>query len=302
MGLRNANQSNLFGPSARALRRGSDSLLQPPQIFSYEIVRHGQNRIVARAALRHPTSAVRLAYKVITTPGKLIAIEGIDGSGKRTQLELLERALAARSLHTHSTGFPQYDSHFGKMVGQFLNGDFGDVESLDPRLTSTLYAGDRFEAKPALTTALEQGKIVLVDRYIASNLAHQTARVPLGDRDQFINWVEHLEYNIYGLPREDLVLYLRVPPLEAHALVARKSARTYTTAKRDILEASLRHLEEAAQLYDSLARRPHWATVQCFDNVKHAMRPPDKIAQDVFSAVESLLANRITPQSARSIR
>jgi dTMP kinase len=238
----------------------------------------------------------------MTTPGKLIAIEGIDGSGKRTQLELLEKALAAHGLQTYSTGFPQYVSHFGKMVGRFLNGDFGDVESLDPRLTAMLYAGDRFEAKPVLTAALQQGKVVLVDRYIGSNLAHQTARVPVADRDEFINWVEHLEYNIYGLPREDLVLYLRVPPPEAHALVGRKSARSYTTAKRDILEASLRHLEEAAELYDFLARRSHWAIVQCFDDAKLVMRPPDAIAQDVLSAVESLLANRIPQQPAPNTR
>src|SRR5215469_12831680 len=181
----------------------------------------------------------------MTAPGKLIAIEGIDGSGKRTQLELLEKALAARGLLTYSTGFPLYQSFFGKMVGRFLNGDFGDVESLDPRLTATLYAGDRFEAKSSLCSALEQGRIVLVDRYIGSNLAHQTARVPPTERNEFINWVEHLEYNIYGLPREELVLYLRVPPAEAQALIARKSARSYTAAKQDILEASLRHLEEA---------------------------------------------------------
>ncbi len=75
--------------------------------------------------------------------GKLIAIEGIDGSGKRTQLDLLEKALAARGLRTYSTAFPQYDSWFGKMVGQFLNGDLGDLQSVDPHFTALLYAGDR---------------------------------------------------------------------------------------------------------------------------------------------------------------
>jgi len=235
----------------------------------------------------------------MTAPGKLIAIEGIDGSGKRTQLDLLEKALAARGLFTYSTGFPQYESFFGKMVGRFLNGDFGDVENLDPRLTATLYAGDRFEAKPILCSALEQGRIVLVDRYIGSNLAHQTARVAATERNEFINWVEHLEYNIYELPREDLVLYLRVPPAEAQALVARKSARTYTTAKQDILEASLRHLEEAAELYDLLSRRPHWATVQCFDDARHTIRSPDAIAHDVLSVVERVLPGQTVQQPAR---
>ncbi len=235
----------------------------------------------------------------MTSLGKLIAIEGIDGSGKRTQLELLEKALTARGLHTYSTGFPQYDSWFGKMVGQFLNGDLGDLESVDPHFTALLYAGDRFEAKPHLAAALEQGKIVLADRYIASNLAHQTARVSPEKRREFLAWIEHLEYNIYGLPREDQVLYLRVPPAQAQTLVAKKSARSYTTAKQDLLEASLHHLQDAAEMYDFLSRRAPWATVECFDSSRQVMRTPDAIAADVLAAVEPLLASRVTSHSRK---
>ncbi len=110
--------------------------------------------------------------------GRLIAIEGIDGSGKRTQLELLANVLSASGNRVYSTAFPQYDSWFGKMVGQFLNGELGALETVDPHFTALLYAGDRFEAKPRLQAALNEGKIVLVDRYIGSNLAHQTARRP----------------------------------------------------------------------------------------------------------------------------
>src|ERR1700736_3028832 len=97
------------------------------------------------------------------------------------------------------------------MVGKFLNGEFGPLESVDPHFTALLYAGDRFEAKQRITSALEAGKIVLVDRYIGSNLAHQVALVPAAQRAGFLNWIEHLEYNIYGMPRESLILYLRVP-------------------------------------------------------------------------------------------
>ena len=88
----------------------------------------------------------------MTSPGKLIAIEGIDGSGKRTQVDLLEKALIAGGHSVYSTGFPQYDSWFGKMVGQFLNGDFGALETVDPHFSALLYAGDRFEAKFRLET------------------------------------------------------------------------------------------------------------------------------------------------------
>jgi len=227
----------------------------------------------------------------MTTNGKLIAIEGIDGSGKRTQGELLTLTLKARGHSVYSTGFPQYDSWFGKMVGQFLNGDLGPLETVDPHFSALLYAGDRFEAKSTLQGALYNGQIVLVDRYISSNLAHQTARVPPAKRSEFLEWIEHLEYRIYGMPRENLILYLRVPPHEAQRLVERKAARSYTTAQKDLLEASLRHLEDAAEMYDSLSRNVPWATIQCFDAASNAIREPEDIAADVLAAVEGVLTS-----------
>ncbi len=233
--------------------------------------------------------------------GRLIAIEGIDGSGKRTQMDLLHGAIAAgEGGHSvYSTGFPQYDSWFGKMVGQFLNGELGALEAVDPHFTALLYAGDRFEAKPKIESALNEGKIVLIDRYIGSNLAHQTARVPPEKRDDFRRWIEHLEYNIYDLPREDLILYLRVPPVEAQKLVGRKSQRTYTSAKQDLLEASLRHLQEAAAMYDQLARSAPWVTIECFDAQAGAMRSVKEIARDVLTAVAPVLSTAVASKSEK---
>jgi len=217
--------------------------------------------------------------------GKLIAIEGIDGSGKRTQVELLTSALRERGHSVFATGFPQYDSWFGKMVGQFLNGELGPLESVDPHFSALLYAGDRFEAKPKVEEALNNGQIVLVDRYIGSNLAHQTARVDTTKRAAFQEWIEHLEYGIYGLPKEDLVLYLHVPAAEAQKLVALKSARSYTSAQKDLLEASLRHLEDAAQMYDALSKQANWNTIECFDGTRNQMRPAEDISKEALGTV-----------------
>jgi dTMP kinase len=246
--------------------------------------------------------AGKLSGNVFTPAGKLIAIEGIDGSGKRTQLDLLEKALTAAGALIHSTGFPHYDSWFGKMVGQFLNGDFGALDTVDPHFAALLYAGDRFEAKQELSAALDQGKLILADRYIASNLAHQTARVPPAKRDEFIAWIGHLEYNIYGLPHEDLVIYLRVPPAQAQALVSKKTARSYTAAKQDIQESNLRHLEDAAAMYDILSRRPNWTTVECFDADRSTMRTPESIAADVLAIVEPLLAAKSSSHAGKDGR
>jgi dTMP kinase len=231
--------------------------------------------------------------------GRLIAFEGIDGSGKRTQMDLLHNLLAAGGggHSVYSTGFPQYDSWFGKMVGQFLNGELGPLESVDPHFSALLYAGDRFEAKPKLEAALNKGQIVLVDRYIGSNLAHQTARVSPRKRESFRRWIEHLEYGIYGLPREDLILYLRVPPRQAQAQVGRKAARTYTSAKQDIQEASLRHLEQAAKMYDLLSREGPWVTVECYDSTRGAMRSPKDIAEEVLAAVNKVTTTQVVGNS-----
>jgi dTMP kinase len=232
----------------------------------------------------------------MTTRGKLIAVEGIDGSGKQTQVRLLAQALESRGHRVFPTGFPQYESWFGKMVGQFLNGDYGSLDTVDPHFTALLYAGDRFECKTPIVAALDRGEIVITDRYIASNLAHQTARSAPEKRGEFRGWIEHLEYGIYGLPKEDLVLYLRVPPHEAQSLVAKKSARAYTDSAHDILESNLRHLQDAADIYDLLARRTNWKTIECVDSSKQSMRAPEDIAREVFAAVEPLLP---TPKGQR---
>ena len=195
--------------------------------------------------------------------GKFIVLEGIDGSGKRTQLEMLARTFASRGIAFTRMSFPQYDGFFGKIVARFLNGEFGSLGAVDAHFSALLYAGDRLEAKPQIEAALRKGLVVLADRYIGSNLAHQGARVPSKKRGDFLRWLEQLEYGVYGLPREDLVIYLRMPPSEAHRLVGQKSARGYTRLQRDLQEANMAHLETASEVYDELARRQNWVRIEC---------------------------------------
>ena len=223
----------------------------------------------------------------MTPRGKLIAIEGIDGSGKRTQLDLLAHALEARGLSIMRIAFPRYDSSFGKLAGRYLNGDFGPLETVDPHLSALLYAGDRFEAKGEIESALATGKIVLADRYIGSNLAHQSERVPPEQRDEFFEWLKHVEYGIYGLPVEDLVVYLRIPAPEAYRLIGLKAKRSYTSLRHDILEADLAHLEQAARIYDRLATEPNWVRIDCINLVSGILYSPEEIHRALLKAVES---------------
>jgi dTMP kinase len=221
--------------------------------------------------------------------GKFIVLEGIDGSGKRTQLAMLAQAFASRNIASAETGFPNYEGFFGKMVGRFLNGEFGSLDAVDPHLSALLYAGDRLESRPAIEAALSAGKTVLADRYVGSNLAHQGARVPREKRAEFLNWLRRLEYEVFGLPAEDLVLYLRVPVAEAHRLVGQKTARDYTKMRRDIQENDMAHLEAASEVYEELSQKQAWSIIDCFDPARHAVRSPESIHEGILATLQSRL-------------
>jgi dTMP kinase len=222
--------------------------------------------------------------------GKFIVLEGIDGSGKHTQLEALVRAFTARGVGFTQVSFPRYEGFFGKLVARFLNGEFGALADVDPHFSALLYAGDRLESKAVIENSLSSGKTVLADRYVGSNLAHQGSRVPGEKREEFIAWLKQLEYEVYGLPAEDLVVYLRVPVAEAHRLAGERDARGYTKLSRDLQEADVAHLDAASQVYDELARQPHWMKVECFDAAAYALRTPALIHEEILAAVEARLA------------
>jgi dTMP kinase len=222
--------------------------------------------------------------------GKFIVLEGIDGSGKRTQIEALASAFTARGLAFAQVSFPRYEGFFGKLVARFLNGEFGALADVDPHFSALLYAGDRLESRPTIEAALASGKAMLADRYVASNLAHQGARVSREKRQEFIAWLKQLEYQVYGLPVEDLVIYLRVPASEAHRRAGERGARDYTKLSRDLQEADVAHLESASQVYDELARQANWVRVECWDTASGAQRSPSSIHDEILSAIETRFA------------
>jgi len=231
----------------------------------------------------------------MSTRGKLIVLEGIDGSGKRTQLDMLAGSLSERNVPLSQISFPRYDGFFGRLVARFLNGDFGPLDAVDAHFSAQLYAGDRYEAKPGIESELAAGRTLLADRYIGSNLAHQGARVQREDRGDFIQWLKKLEYEIYSMPTEDLVIYLRVPVAEGHRLVGQKGARDYTKLRRDILESDIAHLEAAAEVYDQLAKQANWVKIECFDAKAGALRSPDAIHAEILGAIETRF---LRPQGA----
>lgn len=219
--------------------------------------------------------------------GKLIVLEGIDGSGKHTQLEMLARAMRERGIPHATIDFPRYDGFFGRLIAEYLNGKFGTLHAVDARFSALLFAGDRLENKKQLEALLDEGKLVLADRYIASNLAHQGARVSVSRQREFRKWLEQLEYDIFRLPREDLVIYLRLPATRAQELIHRKRARTYTRRRKDLQEASRKHLEKAAQIFEQLARQASWSTVNCMEPRKNRVRSPEEIHGDIMAILQA---------------
>lgn len=223
--------------------------------------------------------------------GKLVAVEGIDGAGKRTQVELLGRALDERSIAHFELSFPRYRSFFGQAVKRYLTGDFGRLEQVDPHFSALLYAGDRLEARPKIEAGLSAGQLLLADRYVASNLAHQGARVGPRRREEFLAWVRQLEYEIFALPKEDLIIYLRVPVEES----ARRTAARGQRLTRDIQESDLKHLEAAAAVYEELSHEPEWVIVDGFDPETKQPRPPEEIHRELLRLVASRLKLDLGP-------
>jgi len=221
--------------------------------------------------------------------GVLLAIEGIDGSGKGTQSGRLCETAAAKGYRVATFSFPLYDGNpFSRAIADYLNGEFGAADDVHPELAALLYAGDRFHVRPRLLAALEEHDLVVCDRYVASNAAHQGAKLEGDLRRRLLDWLEEVEYGEFGLPRPDLVVLLDAPVALARELVGRKAARGYTTLEADIHEADVGHSGATREVYLELARRDGWRVISTADEDGAAREVAD-IGAEVWSSVEPLL-------------
>ncbi len=195
---------------------------------------------------------------------QLIAIEGIDGSGKGTQAALLRDRFAADGKKVALLSFPRYEhTFFGKRIGEFLNGRFGGLDEIHPFLVSLLYAGDRLESRETLLNSLDAHEIVILDRYVASNIAHQCAKLPADEQRELQSWIEEIEYGRHQLPRPDVTLLFDLPAESAQRLIALKSQRSYTDRKADLQEADAEYLERVRSVYLRLAsQNPDWRKIE----------------------------------------
>src|SRR3990172_749555 len=161
--------------------------------------------------------------------GKLIVITGIDGSGKTVQTKLIYARLLREKYAVVTTDFPQYGkTFFAEMVIKYLKGEYGSADSVSPYLAALLYAGDRWEAKEQINNWLREGRIIISNRYVCDNMAHQGGKIHAPEeKDKFIQWLDKLEHHIFGIPRPDLNILLHVPVEIAYKLIEKKAPRTY---------------------------------------------------------------------------
>lgn len=206
--------------------------------------------------------------------GRLIVIEGIDGSGKTTQIELLKEYLASQGLALEAISFPRYkDNIYGKLIKRYLEGEFGSIDQVNSYLLALAFAGDRILAKSLIEKWLNEGKMVLVNRYVASSKAHLGANLPKEKRAEFINWLDELEYDTNGLPRENLTILLNIDPKMGQQNVSGRHT--------DLHEQDLEHLKKAADIYLALAKiEQNWYVVNCLKN--GLMKSQEDIHQQIL--------------------
>lgn len=220
-----------------------------------------------------------------------IVLEGLDGAGKSTQVALLRKFFAERGVVSEYLHFPRFDAPvYGDLIARFLRGEFGGVNEVNPYLVALLYAGDRAEAAGMIRRWLDEGRAVILDRYVWSNVGYQCAKLPAGEeRDRLARWILDLEFVHNALPRPDVSLFLDVP----FAFTERKLAetrqgedRSYLQGRRDIHEDALDLQRRVREVYLEMASRDaSLQVVECGDG-SGVMESPENI----FAKIRGVLA------------
>ena len=222
---------------------------------------------------------------------RFLVIEGLDGSGKSTQLKLLREYLEKEGINYKYLHFPRLEEGvYGKLVARFLRGEMGTNDQVDPTLVSLIFAGDRAEAAPQIRNWIDQGYLVIVDRYVYSNIAFQCAKLENPEeRNHLRDWILDFEFNNNNLPRPDLNLLLHVPfEFTRQQLKNARDGddRAYLKGERDIHEENLDFQERVRQEYLSLHRYvDDLMLIDCTDG-RGGMRAPDEISEIIINQLK----------------
>ena len=224
--------------------------------------------------------------------GVFIALEGTDGTGKKTQTKLLVRRLKKKDYKVAEISFPQYGKSSAWQIEQYLNGFFGKPNSIDPYFSSLLFAADRREAKPQIEQWLEEYDVVLSDRYAASNAGHQGGKISdPKKRKRFLEWLWTTEFGVNKIPMPNLNIVLHATPSASQKNILKKASRGYIKKgrRRDGHERDLAHLNRAAASYGWLIKQDpkRFRLINCMKGAHLAS--PEKIHEKIWTLIEPLL-------------
>ena len=219
---------------------------------------------------------------------KLIVIDGGANVGKATQADMLMNRLINEGFLVGKIDFPRYNQNsVGHLIRHCLDDTAQPFTIMDPKIVAMVYAVDRFESKKQIEEWVSEGRVIIFDRYVSSNMLHQGAKLESGDaRDEFFNWVEHLEHEIFGLPRPDMTIYLDIPPEDSQKLLEYIEDAGVTIVNPE--EKDRLHQAKVSKCASYLSQTQNqWITLQCVKEGK--LRPREDIHEEVYAAVHKIL-------------
>jgi dTMP kinase len=224
----------------------------------------------------------------------LIVLEGLDGAGKSTQLKMVTSYFSSLGRKVDYLHFPRYTAPiYGELIAKYLRGDFGAIDQVHPQLVALLFAEDRRDAASLIRSWMNQGRVVVLDRYVYSNIAFQCAKLPSGEqRQQLRDWIFNTEYGLFDLPKPDLNLFLDVPIefVDAKLRGSRKGGdRKYLEGKSDIHEADLAFQVRVRDLYrEQCGLDDSFLRIDCSD-ADGSMLPAADIFRRIRNEIDTLL-------------
>jgi len=226
--------------------------------------------------------------------GKLIVIEGTDCSGKSTQINLLIEKLKKEGKKVITLDFPNYSSPTGKVIRRYLDNEFGPANSIDPRIASIFFALDRYSNKHFIEEAMLEYDVVILDRYVESNMGHQGGKISDADvRKRFYGWLDELEYGNFQLPKPDAILLIHMPHIVSLQLKEGRIRKSeFHPGNEDGHESNPEHLKNAENAYLQLADLFGWKKISCApDETINSLRTPENISEEVYNIVRELINN-----------
>lgn len=224
--------------------------------------------------------------------GKLIIIEGGDGSGKATQTRKLWERLAREGSKVQKVEFPNYLSPSSSLVKMYLGGEFGtDANAVNPYAASTFYAVDRYASfKTLWGDFYSEGGIILSDRYTTSNMIHQAVKIKENCQwESYIEWLKDFEYHLMGLPKPDLVIYLNMPIEYSINLIANREDKS-SVSQQDIHEKDLTYFRESYENAQRVRIYENWVNIDCIADGR--LKSIEDIHEEIFLAVQKLLTSK----------